>query len=76
MIIWEGYCNIYDMFIVKDVVEMRVKYLSVEFVVYLECCFEVVEMGDFVGSMIVIFEYCKNFLVKEFIVGMEDGIGY
>lgn len=69
-----GGCPVHAAMNVSDVENAKKLHPNALFLVHPECCPEVVELADYVGSTSGIMEYAKKSDAKEFIIGTENSI--
>ncbi len=50
VILWKGYCSVHQEFTVEQIQKARAAEPQVKVIVHPECCFEVAQAADFVGS--------------------------
>jgi quinolinate synthase len=61
IILWKGHCSVHQRFTPEHVREFRQKYPDGKVVVHPECCHEVVELADEVGSTEFIIKTTKSY---------------
>jgi len=74
MLLWNGACIVHEIFSVKKITELKVRYPKAKFIAHPECEEPVLRMADFIGSTTALLKYTQSSDVKEFIVGTESGI--
>lgn len=72
----DGYCPIHENISKEQVVKLRNIHRDAKIVVHPECNYDVISIGDFVGSTSGIIDYVYKSSQKEFIVCTEEGILY
>jgi len=74
MLLWNGACIVHEIFSVKKITELKVRYPRAKFIAHPECEEPVLRMADFIGSTTALLKYTQSSDEKEFIVGTESGI--
>lgn len=74
IICWEGFCITHKRVRANELDMVRERRGKVKILVHPECCPEVVEKADFVGSTSQIIKYVNNSEEKEFVIGTEVGV--
>lgn len=72
----KGFCPIHENISVEEMRELKQMYPEAEVLVHPECCKEVVELADYIGSTSGIIEYVSSSEKTEWIVGTEIGVLY
>ena len=72
----KGYCPIHENISVEEIEEIKQLHPEAEILVHPECCEEVVDLADYVGSTSGIIEYVSKSPKKEWIIGTEIGVLY
>lgn len=76
IILWEGYCPTHLRLTEEAVVKAKEANPAAEFIAHPECRPEVLKLADHICSTQGMFNYAKESLSKEFIVGTESGLLY
>ena len=71
-----GFCPIHETISVKEIQKLKQLYPEAEILVHPECCEEVVQLADYVGSTSGIIKYVSESSKKQWIIGTEVGILY
>jgi quinolinate synthase len=74
MLLWNGSCIVHEIFSVKKITELKIRYPKAKFIAHPECEEPILRMADFIGSTTALLKYTQNNSGKEFIVGTESGI--
>lgn len=72
----KGFCPIHEHISLKEIQELKHLYPEAEILVHPECCEEVVNIADYVGSTSGIIDYVSKSKKDEWIIGTEIGILY
>lgn len=70
----QGGCPVHASMTVKDVKKAKALHPNAKFLVHPECCPEVSQEADYIGSTTGIMEYARTSPDKEFIIGTENSI--
>jgi len=71
---WPGFCPTHHLLTRDDVIKAKKLHPHALLLVHPECCPEVCNMADYIGSTRGIIEFASNNPVKEYIIGTELGI--
>jgi quinolinate synthase len=74
MLLWNGACIVHEIFSVKKISDLKLRYPNAKFIAHPECEEPVLRMADFIGSTTALLKYTHSSPSKEFIVGTESGI--
>ncbi len=74
MLLWNGACIVHEIFSLKKLIQLKVKYPAAEIIAHPECEEEILEHADFIGSTTALLNYTKRSNTKQFIVLTETGI--
>jgi quinolinate synthase len=74
MLLWNGACIVHEIFSLKKITELKVRYPQAKFIAHPECEEPILQMADFIGSTTALLKYTQSNPAKEFIVGTESGI--
>lgn len=72
----EGYCPIHDRISAQELKELKAAHPNAKLLVHPECCAEVRQMADYLGSTSGIIQYVSESDAAEFIIGTEIGVEY
>lgn len=72
----QGFCPIHEGMSLKEIQELKDLHPEAEILVHPECCEEVVNIADYVGSTSGIIDYVSKSKKDEWIIGTEIGILY
>ena len=72
----KGFCPIHENISAKEIHGLKQLHPGAEILVHPECCEDVVNLADYVGSTSGIIEYVSKSTKKEWIIGTEIGILY
>lgn len=72
----KGCCPIHENISAVEIKELKEAHPKAELLVHPECCKEVTDMADFLGSTLEIIEYVTANEKKEWIIGTEIGVLY
>lgn len=72
----KGFCPIHEYMSLEEIQELKHLHPEAEILVHPECCEEVVNIADYVGSTSGIIEYVSKSKRNEWIIGTEIGILY
>lgn len=72
--LYEGCCPVHNRVTAQEVRLIKEQHPEALFAVHPECCREVVELADFIGSTAEIISFVKASAAKEFIIGTEREI--
>jgi quinolinate synthase len=76
IVLWNGYCPVHRSITVQNITDLKEKYPGAEVIAHPECCMDVLDMADEVGSTEHMTKYVKNSAAKDFIVATEIGMRY
>lgn len=74
MILWDGSCQVHEIFSEQEVISLTGKYPDADVLAHPECPQNILDYADFVGSTSKIIKYAKNSEKKQFIIVTEPGI--
>ncbi len=74
MVLWNGSCQVHEIFSEKKLVQLKVRYPEAEVVAHPECEERVLSHADYVGSTKGILDYVQKSPKRQFIVVTEPGI--
>lgn len=74
MVLWNGSCQVHEVFSEKKLVQLKVRYPEAEVVAHPECEERVLAHADYVGSTKGILDYVQKSPKRQFIVVTEPGI--
>jgi quinolinate synthase len=74
MILWDGSCQVHEIFSLEKIVKLIVQHPEAEFIAHPECEQEILVKASFVGSTTALLNYSKSSDCNTFIVGTETGI--
>ncbi len=72
----KGYCPIHEAISARELSELKTEHPDAEILVHPECCEEVNDMADYIGSTSGIIDYVTASDKKEWIIGTEIGVLY
>lgn len=72
----QGYCPIHEHMSIKEIQELKQLHSEAEILAHPECCEEVINFADYVGSTSGIIEYVSKSNKSEWIICTEIGILY
>ena len=71
-----GYCPIHEAIAAQEIRKLKETHPDAEILVHPECCGEVAEIADYIGSTSGIINYVTSSDKKEWIIGTEVGVRY
>jgi quinolinate synthase len=74
MVLWDGTCEVHEVFSEKEVISLSGKYPDAEILAHPECPENIRDYADFIGSTSKIIKYAKQSVMKQFIILTESGI--
>ncbi len=74
MLLWDGSCQVHEIFSLKRIAALKAEYPSAELVAHPECEEPILQMAEFIGSTTGILNYVTKSLKTTFIVATETGI--
>lgn len=76
VVLVKGYCPIHENLSAEEIMELKAAHPNAEILVHPECCKEVTDIADYIGSTTGIIQYATSSDRKEFIIGTESGVRY
>lgn len=74
LIVWEGACEVHEMFSAKELAQLRVGHPDAEVLAHPECEQAVLDQADFIGSTTGIIQHAIKTPAKTLIIATEDGV--
>lgn len=71
---WEGYCPTHNKIKANDVNKMKIEHPNVKVLSHPECCKEVRDLSDYIGSTSGIIDFATKCEDTEFIICTEEGV--
>ncbi|MDX8393265.1 MAG: quinolinate synthase NadA [Mariprofundales bacterium] len=72
LLLWKGHCQVHQLFQAEHVTIMRQRYAGIEILAHPECCAEVCDISDFVGSTEAIIKHVQQANTgSQFAIGTE-----
>ncbi|MCL2711830.1 MAG: quinolinate synthase NadA [Methanomassiliicoccaceae archaeon] len=76
VILWNGYCPVHRSITVQNIIDMKAKYPYAKVIAHPECCTDVLNIADEIGSTERMAEFAKSSDSKDIIVATEVGMKY
>ena len=76
VILWNGYCPVHRSITVQNIIDMKAKYPYAKVIAHPECCTDVLNIADEIGSTERMAEFAKSSDSKDIIVATEIGMRY
>ena len=74
MVLWNGSCQVHEIFSEKELVKMKMKQPKAKILAHPECDENILMHSDFIGSTSALINYVNNSDDMEFIIGTEPGV--
>ncbi len=74
LIVWEGACEVHELFSAKALAQMKVRHPDAEVLAHPECEQAVLDQADFIGSTTGIIQHAIKTSAKTLIIATEDGV--
>ena len=74
MVLWDGTCQVHEIFSEKEVMNLMNKYPDADVLAHPECPANVLDYADYIGSTSGIIKTAKESDKKQFIIATEPGI--
>lgn len=74
LIVWEGACEVHELFSAKALAQLKVRHPDAEVLAHPECEQAVLDQADFIGSTTGIIQHAVKAAAKTLIIATEDGV--
>ena len=74
MVLWNGSCQVHEIFSEKELVKLKIHHPNAEVIAHPECDENILMHADFVGSTSALINYVNKSQSKEYIIGTEPGV--
>lgn len=74
LIVWEGACEVHELFSAKELAQLKVRHPDAEVLAHPECEQAVLDQADFIGSTTGIIQHAIKTPAKTLIIATEDGV--
>ncbi len=74
LLLWDGSCQVHEIFSEKEIVKLKVRYPRAEVLAHPECTENVLQHADVIGSTTKIIQHAVESTGREFIIVTEPGV--
>ena len=74
MVLWNGSCQVHEIFSEKALVELKVKHPQAQVIAHPECDENILMHADFIGSTSALIKYVNSSSNQQYIIGTEPGV--
>ena len=74
MVLWNGSCQVHEIFSEKALVELKVKHPQAQVIAHPECDENILIHADFIGSTSALIKYVNSSSNQQYIIGTEPGV--
>ena len=74
MVLWNGSCQVHEIFSEKALIELKVKHPQAQVVAHPECDENILIHADFIGSTSALIKHVNSSSNQQYIIGTEPGV--
>ena len=74
MVLWNGSCQVHEIFSEKALIELKAKHPQAQVVAHPECDENILIHADFIGSTSALIKYVNSSSNQQYIIGTEPGV--